>query len=172
MLKLDDRRVQIGWSKDFGTPVVLNILTAPVASILDEKQALAHEVHADAGNGWLRSHSAGSGPFKMRRYIPREALVLDANLSSPGDAPLLKTLILKNVPDAATRRLLVEVGDADMARDLGPDQIDALRGTPLVKLLKFPSAIIHYLLLNTANRQNPALANPALWEASRWLHRL
>ncbi len=169
LLKLDDRRVQISWSKDLGTPVVLNILTAPVASIMDEKEALAHEVHADAGNGWLRSHSAGSGPFKMRRYIPREALVLDANVSSPGDAPLLKTLILKNVPDAATRRLLVEVGDADMARDLGPDQIDALSGTPQVKLLKFPSAIIHYLLLNTANRQNPALANPALWEASRWL---
>jgi peptide/nickel transport system substrate-binding protein len=169
LLKLDDRRVQISWTKDLGTPVVLNILTAPVASIIDEKEALAHEVHADAGNGWLKSHSAGSGPFQMRRYIPREALVLDANASSPGGAPLLKTLIIKNVPDAATRRLLVEVGDADMARDLGPDQIDALGGTPQVKLLKFPSAIIHYLLLNTANRQNPALANPALWEASRWL---
>jgi peptide/nickel transport system substrate-binding protein len=38
-----------------------------------------------------------------------------------------------------------------------------------VKLLQFPSAIIHYLLLNTANPRNPALANPALWEACRWL---
>jgi peptide/nickel transport system substrate-binding protein len=56
-----------------------------------------------------------------------------------------------------------------MARDLGPDQIAALAGKQQLKLLRFPSATIHYLLLNTANRQNPALANPALWEAARWL---
>jgi peptide/nickel transport system substrate-binding protein len=129
----------------------------------------AHEAGSDAGNGWLKSHSAGSGPFKIRRYIPREALVLDANSSSPAGAPRLRTLILKNVPDAGTRRLLVEIGDADMARDLGPDQIAALAVSPSAKVLEFPSATIHYLLFNTTNRQNPALANPALWEAARWL---
>jgi peptide/nickel transport system substrate-binding protein len=169
LTKLDDRSVQIRWSKDLGASVVLDILTAPVASILDEKSVLAHAVQEDSGNRWLRGHSAGSGPFQLRKYIPREALVLDANSGSPGDVPLLKTLIIKNVPDAATRRLLVEAGDADMARDLGPDQIEALNGKAGVKLLRFASATIHYLLLNSANRQNPALANPALWEASRWL---
>jgi len=169
LIKLDAHRVTVRWTAELGTAVVLNILTSPVASIVDERIVAAHEEGFDAGNRWLRSHSAGSGPFKIRRFVPREALILDANPSSPAGAPRLHTLILKNVPDAGTRRLLVEIGDADMARDLGPDQIAALAASPSVKVLEFPSATIHYLLFNTANRGNPALANPALWEAVRWL---
>jgi peptide/nickel transport system substrate-binding protein len=169
LVKDDPHRVEIHWTAELGTALVLNILTSPVASIVDERVVAAHALDSDAGNRWLKIHSAGSGPFKIRRYIPREALVLDANPSSPAGAPRINTLILKNVPDAGTRRLLVEVGDVDMARDLGPDQIAALGASRSVKLLEFPSATIHYLLFNTANRDNPALANPALWEAARWL---
>jgi peptide/nickel transport system substrate-binding protein len=169
LVKLDAHRVMIHWTAELGTAVVLNILTSPIASILDERVVTAHESAGDAGNDWLKSHSAGSGPFKIRRYIPREALILDANAASPAGAPRLATLILKNVPDAGTRRLLVEVGDADMARDLGPDQLAALAASPAVKILEFPSATIHYLLFNTTDRDNPVLANPALWEAARWL---
>jgi peptide/nickel transport system substrate-binding protein len=169
LIKVDARRVEIRWTAELGTALVLNILTSPVASIIDQRLVAAHAQGSDAGNRWLKTHSAGSGPFKIRRYIPREALILDANPSSPAGTPRIDTLILKNVPDAGTRRLLVEVGDVDMARDLGPDQIAALAASRSVKLLEFPSATIHYLLLNTANRDNPALANPALWEAARWL---
>ena len=167
--KVDEHHVRLSWSKQVGPALALNVLTAPVASIVDQTEVEAHAVSGDAGNGWLRSHSAGSGPFTIRRYIAHEALVLDANPSSPGDAPWLKTIVIKNVADAATRRLLVEVGDADIARDLGPDQIAALEGKPELTILRLPSATVHYLLLNAANKDNPVLSNPAFWEAARWL---
>jgi peptide/nickel transport system substrate-binding protein len=167
--KLDAYRVRIDWSSNVGAAFVLSILTTPVASIIDAREVAQHEINGDAGNAWLKAHSAGSGPFKIRQYIAHEALVLDANASSPGDAPRLQTLIIKNVADAASRRLLVEVGDADIARDLGPDQIAALQGKAGLRTLRFHTATIHYLLFNGANQGNPALANPALWEAARWL---
>lgn len=167
--KIDQTHVRLSWPKPVGPAFALNVLTAPVASIVDETEVEAHAISNDAGNGWLRSHSAGSGPFSIRRYIAHEALVLDANPGSPGDAPWLKTIVIRNVADAATRRLLVEVGDADIARDLGPDQIAALRGKPELTILRLPSATVHYLLLNTANKDNPVLSNPAFWEAARWL---
>jgi peptide/nickel transport system substrate-binding protein len=167
--KLDAHHVQISWSASVGPAFALNILTAPVASIVDQAEIAPHESLGDAGNGWLKNHSAGSGPFKIRRYIAHEALVLDANAGSPGGVPLLRTIVIKNVADAATRRLLVEVGDADIARDLGPDQIAALQGKSDLKTLQFPSATIHYLMFNAANAGNPALGNPALWQAARWL---
>ncbi len=167
--KVDAHRVEVTWPSNVGAAFALSILTAPVASILDATLVQAHETNGDSGNAWLKTHSAGSGPFKIRRYIAHEALVLDANPSSPGDAPLLSTLIIKNVADAASRRLLVEVGDADMARDLGPDQLAALEGKPDLKTVNYPSATIHYLMFNTANRDNPVLKNPKLWEAARWL---
>jgi peptide/nickel transport system substrate-binding protein len=169
LLKVDTRHVRISWPQEVGPIFALSVLAAPVASIVDAVEVQQHESGGDAGNRWLSSHSAGSGPFKIRRYIPHEALVLDANPLAPGGAPLLKTIVLRNVADAATRRLLVEVGDADIARDLGPDQIAALQGKRGVKTLRWPSAATHYLILNTANPANPALKNPAVWEAARWL---
>jgi peptide/nickel transport system substrate-binding protein len=128
LTRLDASHVRISWNAAAGPAFALGILTAPVASILDQTEILAHQIAGDAGNNWLKNHSAGSGPFTLRRYIAHEAVVLDANPLSPAGAPLLKTVVIKNVTDAATRRLLLEVGDADIARDLGPDQLDALRG--------------------------------------------
>ena len=169
LTRLDAHHVQIRWPAPVSPAFALNILSAPVASILDQREVTAHTVAQDSGNRWLHDHSAGSGPFRIRRYIPHEALVLDANPRSPGDVPLLQTVVIRSVADAGTRELLVRVGDADIARDLGPDQLAALRGRPGLQFRQFPSASVHYLLFNTANPAVPALANPALWEAARWL---
>ncbi len=169
LTKVDAQHVRLTWDAPVGPALALNILTAPVASIIDAREVLEHAAGDDVGNAWLRSHSAGSGPFKIRRYIAHEALVLDANPTAPGGAPRLQTIVIRNVADAATRRLLVAVGDADIARDLGPDQIAALGGDSQVETLVFPSAMIDYLMFNTANTDNAALRNPALWEAARWL---
>ena len=160
--------MQVTWYSNVGPAFALSILTAPVASIVDEQEVTAHDQGSDSNNGWLKTHSGGQRPVQIRRYIAHEALVLDANGSSPGDAPLLKTIVIKNVADAATRRLLVEVAMPDIR--LGPDQIAALHGKPEIEeTLTFPSATIHYLMFNAANPNNPALKNPALWEAARWL---
>ena len=110
-----------------------------------------------------------SGAFKMRTYQPHQAIVMEANASSPTGAPKLKSVIIKNVPDPATRRLLIQQGDADMARDLGADQIDALQGKPGVKVMSIASAEQNYLAFNTGNKDNPLMSNPAFWEAARWL---
>ena len=167
--KIDDHHVRISWSAPVGPAFALSVLGATVASIVDERETGSHAESSDLGNRWLHDHSAGSGPFKIRKYIPHEALVLDANPLSPGDAPRLKTIVIRSVPDASTRELLVRVGDADIARDLGPDQYAALRDRPGLQLRQFPSAAVHYLLFNTANTDRPELANPSLWQAARWL---
>lgn len=167
--KADAGHVRVSWTAHVGPSFALSILGAPVASIVDAAELTAHEQQGDRAGRWLDTHSAGTGPFTLRKYIPHEALVLEANRISPTGAPKIQTLVIKNVTDAATRRLLVEVGDADMARDLGPDQVAALAGKPNLNTLRFPSATLHYLLFNTSDAHNPALSNPALWEAARWL---
>lgn len=166
---LDARHVSVTWPRRVGPAFALNVLSAPVASIVDQRETEAHANAGDMGNAWLGSHSEGTGPFHIRRYIPHEALVLDASPDSPAGTPLVRTVVIKDVPDAATRRLLVETGDADIARDLDPDQLASVRDDGKVKVVRFPSAALHYLMFNTANTANPALGNPALWEAARWL---
>jgi len=167
--KIDDHTLQLSWTADVSPAVALNILSTPIASIVDEKRVAANVKGGDFGNEWLKMHSAGSGAFKMRVYQPHQAIVLEANESSPTGAPKLKSVIIKNVPDPASRRLLIQQGDADVARDLGADQIDALQGKPGLQVLSIPSAEQNYVAFNTANSANPLLANPAFWEAARWL---
>lgn len=165
--RVDDNHVKIAWSADVGPAFALAILTAPIASIVDEAAVTPQASGGDFGNAWLKSHSAGSGAFTITTYAPHEALVLDANASAPGGAPKLHSVILRNVPDSAARRLLIEQGDADIARGLGSDQIAALKGEAGVKVLAVPSARTDYLLINT--KANATLGNPAFWEAARYL---
>jgi peptide/nickel transport system substrate-binding protein len=167
--KTGSNQVQLSWPAKVGPSFALSVLSSPIASVVDQKTALANQVNGDSGNGWLKTHSAGSGPFKIRSYQPHEALVLDANPSSPGGAPKLKAVILKNVADAASRRLLIEQGDADIARDIGADQVAALAGKAGIRIQPIPSAAVDYLAFNAASSENPVLKNPAIWEAARWL---
>ena len=124
--KVDAHTLTLHWTADVSPSVALNILSTPIASIVDEKEVAANIKDNDFGNAWLKMHSAGSG-------------------------------------------LLIQQGDADVARDLGADQISALDGKPGVKVLSIPSAEQNYLVFNTGNSANPLLNNPAFWEASRWL---
>ncbi|MEQ5177273.1 ABC transporter substrate-binding protein [Proteus genomosp. 6] len=166
--KISDNELEVRWTADVSPDVVLNILSTPIASIVDEKLVSAHVKNNDFGNSWLKMNSAGSGAYKMRAYQPRQAIVLEANPLSPTGAPKMANIIIKNVPDPASRRLLIEKGDADIARELGTDQTAALAGKAGIKILDIPSAEQVYMVFNTASG-NPALSNPAFWEASRYL---
>jgi peptide/nickel transport system substrate-binding protein len=167
--KVDDSHVKVGWAADIGSSFALAILTAPIASVVDEKVVSAHVVNNDYGNAWLKTVSAGSGQFSIKSYVPHEALLLAANPSSPAGAPKLKSVILKNVADPAARRLLIEQGDADIARELGADQIASLKGKAGLTIKENLSAQQDYLIINSGSKTAPALANPAFWEAARYL---
>ena len=93
--KIDEHTVQLRWTADVSPAVALNILSTPIASIVDSKAALANVKDGDFGNARLKMHSAGSGLFKMRVYQPHRAIVLDANPTTPGDKPQLKNIIIK-----------------------------------------------------------------------------
>ena len=169
LTKVDDHHVKIAWPAGVGSAFALSILSAtPVGFIVDGVEVEKHAQGADLGNAWLKTHSAGTGSYALRSYTPHEALVLQANPHA-GVAPKLKTVVIKNVTDPATRRLLVVQGDADLAYDLGADQFSALEQHKGVSVQRFPSSMIYYLGINSGNTQVPALKNPAFWEAARWL---
>jgi peptide/nickel transport system substrate-binding protein len=158
--------VKLTWSADVGSGFALSLLTAPIASVVDEKTVAAEAKDNDFGNAWLKVNSAGSGAYTIATYTPHEALVLQANANS-SDKPKLESVIIRNVPDVGARRLLVEQGDADIARGLSADQIDALKGKSGIKVLSVPSARTDYILLNS--KANETLGKPAFWEAARYL---
>jgi peptide/nickel transport system substrate-binding protein len=145
---------------------VYYLLTATVASVVDAKLAQEHEKDGDFGNGWLRLNSGGSGPYVLKSWKPRESLLLEANPNYWGEAPKTPRIFIRHVQEAATARLLLESGDADYARSLGRDQIEALAKNPEIRIQTAPKGNLVYLSFNQAN---PALKHPEVREALRYL---
>jgi peptide/nickel transport system substrate-binding protein len=75
-------------------------------------------------------------------------------------------VIVRHVPEAATQRLLLERGDVDVARNLTPTDIAALRGRPGIAIEDFRRTLLRYVCANVGD---PVLSNPRVVEALKWL---
>jgi peptide/nickel transport system substrate-binding protein len=152
--------------KAYAQSFFYNILTAIVASVVDKAEAMAHEVNGDFGYEWLKTNSAGSGPMKLRSWKPNDSIILEAADDYWGGEVALKRVFVRHVPEGASRRLLVENGDADMARRLPPNDAQAIAANAELKIFEEQRGRIYYL---GANQKHEALGKPQVVQALRHL---
>jgi peptide/nickel transport system substrate-binding protein len=152
--------------KAYAQSFFYNILTAIVASIVDKTEAMAHEVNGDFGYEWLKTNSAGSGPMKLRAWKPNDSIILEAADDYWGGEVALKRVFVRHVPEGASRRLLVENGDADMARRLPPNDAQAIAANADLKIFEEQRGRIYYL---GANQKHEALGKPEVVQALKHL---
>lgn len=163
---VDANTVTLETAKVYSPSFVLNCLASWVSSVVDKKLLLANEKDGDLGNGWLKTHEAGSGPFKLVAWKAGESVIVERNDAYWGKQPAIKRVVLRHVPEAASQRLLIEKGDVDIARNLGPDDLKALAGNADIRIRSVPQSAIYYMGLNT---RNPNLGKPEVQEAMKWL---
>jgi peptide/nickel transport system substrate-binding protein len=144
----DDTTLVLKTDKAYAPTFVLYCLTAGVGSVVDSKLLQEHEVDGDMGHAWLRTNSAGSGPFMLQQWRPSEVLSLTAFEDYWRGAPGLDRVFIRHVAEPATQQLLLERGDVDVARNLLPDQIEALRKAEGFAIDESPKGGIWYLGLN------------------------
>ncbi|MEK8051334.1 ABC transporter substrate-binding protein [Ideonella sp. DXS22W] len=152
--------------KAYAPSFVLNCLTANVASIVDKKLVLANEANGDLGAAWLKTHYAGSGPLKIREWRANELVALERNDAYAGTKAKQARVIYRHVKESATQRLMLEKGDIDIARNLSPQDLEALGANKDVKQIASPKGTVYYIGLN---QKNPNLAKPEVREALKWL---
>jgi len=152
--------------KSYAPTFVLNCLTANVAAIVDKKLVMSKEQNGDFGYGWLKTNYAGSGPLKLREWRANEIVALERNDSYYGEKSKMARVIYRHVKEAATQRLLLEKGDADIARNLLPQDLAALASNKDIKTTSTPKGTVYYFSLN---QKNPTLAKPEVREAMKWL---
>ncbi|HVG49041.1 MAG TPA: ABC transporter substrate-binding protein, partial [Rubellimicrobium sp.] len=151
--------------KAYAPTFVLYCLTSTVASVVDKKLAMQNEKDGDLGYNWLKTKYAGSGPYVIRDWKANEVLVLERNPNYDKKTPLAR-VIYRHIKETATQRLLLEKGDVDIARNLNPEELNALAKNPDVKIQNGPKGTVYYLGLN---QKNPNLAKPEVREALKWL---
>ena len=86
--------------KAYAQSFFYNILTAIVASVVDKKVAMEHEANGDFGYEWLKTNSAGSGPYMLRSWKPNDSIVLERVDGYWGGDVALKRVFVRHVPEA------------------------------------------------------------------------
>ena len=156
--------------KAYAPTLVYNCLTANVAGVVDSKLVMSKEVQKDGagdmGYAWLKTNYAGSGPMKIREWRANEIVTLERNDNYHGPKSKMARAIYRHVKESATQRLLLEKGDIDIARNLTPQDLDALAANKDIKTTATPKGTVYYFSLN---QKNPQLAKPEVREAFKWL---
>ncbi len=152
--------------KEYAPTFVYNCLTANIAAIVDKKLVMTNEKDGDMGYGWLKTNYAGSGPMKLREWRANEIVALERNDNYHGAKSKLARVIYRHVKEAATQRLLLEKGDTDIARNLSPEDLEALAKNKDIKTTATPKGTVVYIGLN---QKNANLAKPEVREAIKWL---
>ncbi len=152
--------------KAYAPTFVLNCLTANVAAVVDKKLVETKDQGGDLGNAWLKTNYAGSGPYKIREWRANEILALERNDNYFGAKPKLARVIYRHVKEAATQRLLLEKGDADVARNLTPQDLQAISTNKDIQTTATPKGTVYYISLN---QKNANLAKPEVREAFKYL---
>jgi peptide/nickel transport system substrate-binding protein len=111
---------------------------------------MAQEKDSDLAQGWLSANTAGSGAFQLFAWEKGQSITLVPNPNYAGDAPALKSVEVRIIPDASARRLALEAGDIDIAESLPVDQTEAIDIAEGVKVETCPSLLVTYLYLNNA----------------------
>jgi peptide/nickel transport system substrate-binding protein len=151
--------------KAYAPTFVLYCMTSTVASVVDKKLAMQNEKDGDFGYNWLKTHYAGSGPFSIRDWKANEVVVLERNPNYEKKAPLAR-VIYRHIKETASQRLLLEKGDVDIARNLNPEELDAVAKSQDIKVENGPKGTVYYLGLN---QKNPNLAKPEVRKALKYL---
>lgn len=150
----------------FAPSLVLNLMSSVVGSVVEKKLAMAHQAGGDLGNAWLKSHDAASGPFVLISWKPKESVTMQANPAYRLGPPGVGRIVIRNIVESASQRLLLEKGDVDIARNLTPDQIAAVAKRKGIRIEEFPGSDTWYVGLN---QKDPRLANPLVRQAMRYL---
>ncbi len=161
---VDPQTVVITLPKTASPQVFLSILTFTVGSIVDSKEVRAHEANGDMGNGWLLDHSAGSGPYTVDHWTKEVEVLLKTNPNYGATQPAVANVLVRHVLESTNQQFGLERGDIDIARNLSPDQIAALKGKPGVTTTTGDSMLLVYIGMN---QSVAALADKNVREALR-----
>ena len=130
-------------------PFVVN--PAAVDANKTDDDPFAHE--------WMLNNADGTGPYQLVENSVNEQVILTKFEGYHGgwDRPHFEELVVRIVPESATRRQLIENGEADATvENLNPEDYAALEANPDVTVLSLPSTAVYWVMMNAPRLKAPA----------------
>jgi peptide/nickel transport system substrate-binding protein len=161
---IDDTTLEMKLPEAQATSFVLYCLSANVGSVVDMKTVMANQSNGDLGNAWLKTRTAGAGPYKLTEWSASDHVIIDVNPNA-AEKPLMRRIVMRHVADASAQLLLLQKGDVDIARELGSDQLKSIAGDKDLTIASAPQGTTMYLAMNQAM---PELQKVPVHQAIKW----
>ncbi len=114
--------------------------TASAAGIVVPKNYLLK-----VGDDGFQKHPIGAGPYKFVSHKAGIEIVLEANTGYWRRVPAVKTIVMRSVPEATTRALVLKSGEADMSVVLDGPEAEDIKRDPRMQLVASKHASIFWI---------------------------
>lgn len=160
----DDHTLQMSLPVAQAPTFVLFCLSANVGSVVEKAVVLEHQTGNDLGNAWMKGHSAGAGPYQLTQWVASDHITIDANPHS-GLPVRSKRVTLRHIVDPSAQFLMLQKGDADIVRDLTPDQLKSITTGDGTTITSAGQGSSIYIAMNMAK---PEFQKPQVLQAMKW----
>ena len=121
-------------------------------TIANNLSILPMKYYQSAGQAGFIAKPIGTGPFKFVSWAKDDRVTMEANTDywsgSPKGKPLVKTLVFRAIPTAATRVSELKSGGVDLVQDLPTDQVDPIKSAGF-NVVENKSPVYNYAFFNT-----------------------
>ncbi len=93
------------------------------------------------GRAGMTAHPVGTGPFQFRRWVSGDTYTLDAFDGYWGGAPGVRSLVLRNIPEASTRAAALMAGEVHIAEEISIDLIPPVRQSKNAEIASVESSV-------------------------------
>jgi peptide/nickel transport system substrate-binding protein len=140
---LDDKHVR------FTLPKPTSLLFGNMAmfygsALMNPAIVKAHATTADpTAQGWLKTHTAESGPYTLKDWNVGSGWTLEANPNF-WEPVISKTVQFQVIPDAQQRELLIKSGKVDLALGIPLKDVPTLKKDPNLNVVSLPTRAVAF----------------------------
>src|SRR5699024_1513508 len=99
-------------------------------------------------DAYINQNPAGTGPFKLKEWVPGSKVELERNDDYWGEPAKLDSVEFKVVSEQSSRIAELETGASHVADAIGPHNISSVDGMDNASALQIPSVSLNYIGFN------------------------
>lgn len=123
---------------------MLDYLEWPLTAIYSQK------AYEEAGGDFSKC-AVGTGAYKLKEYVSGDRIEFEAFADYWGEPAHVKNLIMRIIPEAASRTMELETGSVDIIYEVAATDLSRLEENPDVTVYRDVSLCTQYLLINTSH---------------------
>ncbi|MCI0528942.1 MAG: ABC transporter substrate-binding protein, partial [Nitrospira sp.] len=133
----------------------VNIVTKVVDPYLDAKMAgfggnmVPRHYLQEKGYGALLTTPIGTGPYKFQSWVKDGDTTLEAYEGYWGKPPQIKTVIIRPIPEGATRAAALKAGEVDVIQNLPPTEVEPVKASGIAQPISVPSVRIMFVQIDS-----------------------